>query len=340
MHSCRSVLDTLNLEAGENASLLMARYIKNLDDNNASKKELLSAIPQAASEARELYSQAFAIRRSVLARTAAPGYFRTIQPLAVGLGNKNVIETGLAMNPLYGMPMLPASSIKGITAHYCSEVFGSEDPRFKDPDGEIYEALFGAISPEGEQNAGLLSFYDAWIMPECASKAFIVDVMTPHHGSDFADPVPINFLTVNGDFELWIGCRNFEADRKWIDFAFGLTEAALRNYGIGGKIRAGYGKMERILSPEEIRERAKEKERAENAKSGFLHAEGDIVEVVCKKVKIFKGKEKREFAFTEDSGDRNAVRFDPVPKVNEGEKLKAEVKRIERSNKAYILQAL
>ena len=161
-----------------------------------------------------------------MARTAAPGYFRTIQPLAVGLGNKNVIETGLAMNPLYGMPMLPASSIKGITSHYCSEVFGSEDSRFKDPDGEIYEALFGAISPEGEQNAGLLSFYDAWIMPECVSKAFIVDVMTPHHGSDFADPVPINFLTVNGDFELWIGCKNFEADRKWIDFAFGLTEAA------------------------------------------------------------------------------------------------------------------
>ena len=113
-----------------------------------------------------------------------------------------------------------------------------------EPAGKIYEALFGKTASEKEQEAGMLRFYDAWIMPESVNSAFVMDVMTSHHSSDVSDHDPINFLTVKGDFEIFILCRNPEADRKWIDFAFSLTEAALNNYGIGGKIRAGYGKTE------------------------------------------------------------------------------------------------
>ena len=345
MQSCRDVLYTLELGRGENASLIMARYIKNLDDKNDSKRDLFTAMTKAASNAQDLYSLAFRTRHDALAMTATPGYFRTIQALAAGLGNSNVIETGLALNPTYGVPMLPASSIKGVTAHYCAEVFGPADSRFRGPDddgtaGEIYEALFGKTSPEGEQEAGLLRFYDAWIMPECVRNAFVLDVMTPHHGSDFTDPIPVNFLTVSGDFELWIGCLDFEADRKWADFAFGLTEAALKNYGIGGKIRAGYGKMERILSPEELQRRAREKKHTENVEAGFMFSEGDEVEAVCVKVKIHKGKEKREFSFKDGNGDKNAVRFEPTPKIGEGDSVMARIIRIDTKNKAYILQAI
>lgn len=350
MQSCRKVLDTLELEKGENASLIMARYVKNLDDKNESKRDLFTAITKAASNAQELYSLAFSERRNLLAKTAASGVFRTLQPLAVGLGNSSVLETGLALNPVYGTPILPGSSIKGITAHYCSEVFGAEDPDYRGPEpeaplepaGKIYEALFGKVAPEKEQEAGLLHFYDAWIRPEVVRSAFVTDVMTPHHGSDFADPTPINFLTVKGEFELWIGCRNFEADKEWVKFAFGLTEAALKNYGIGGKIRAGYGKMERVLSPEEIKERERERKRAENIAAGFMFSEGDRVEVICVKVELFKGKEKRRFAFTDARGDKNALRFQEVPKVSEGETVKAKVILTDTSSKSrgYVLKAL
>ena len=133
MQSCREVLDTLELGTGENASLIMARYIKNLDDKNDSKRDLFTAMTKAASNAQDLYSLAFRTRHDALAMTATPGYFRTIQALAAGLGNSNVIETGLALNPTYGVPMLPASSIKGVTAHYCAEVFGPADSRFRGP---------------------------------------------------------------------------------------------------------------------------------------------------------------------------------------------------------------
>ena len=266
MQSCRKVLDTLSLKEGGNASLIMSRYVKNLNDKNESKRVLFSAMTHAALNAKNLYAKAFTMRHDILSAKAISKFFRTTQPLAAGLGNSNVIESGLSLNHIYGVPYLTGSAIKGITAHYCSEIFGAEDPDYKAPDddnpaepaGKIYEALFGKIAPENEQEAGLLRFYDAWMTPESISNAFIMDVMTPHYGSDFADPIPINFLTVNGDFEIFIGSSNLEEDKKWLDFAFSLTEAALSNYGIGGKIRAGYGKMKIILSDYERANQLKE----------------------------------------------------------------------------------
>lgn len=254
MPSCRKSLDALKLETGENASLIMARYVKNLDDKNESKRELFSAMTHAVSHAENLYSQAFRLRHDTLSAAAIPKTFVTLQPLAVGLGSSNVIEAGLALNHIYGTPYLPGSSLKGITSHYCSEIFGAADSDYRGPNpdsplepaGRIYEALFGKIAPEDEQEAGLLRFYDAWILPESVNECFLVDVMTPHHGNDFSDPAPINFLTVKGKFEIFIGCSDFESDRKWIEFSFSLVEEVLSSYGIGGKIRDGLGKMKRV----------------------------------------------------------------------------------------------
>ena len=347
MPSCRRVLDTLKLDEGENASLIMARYIKNLDDKNESKRVLFSAMPHAVSNTEDIYSQAFRMRHDTLSVTAVPKTFETVQPLAVGLGNSNVIESGLALNHIYGVPMLPGSSIKGITSHYCSEIFGAENPDYRGPNpdsplepaGRIYEALFGKIAPEKEQEAGLLRFYDAWLMPESMNDCFVTDVMTPHHGNDFTDPIPINFLTVKGKFEIFIGCSNLEADREWINFAFGLVESALKNYGIGGKIRAGYGKMNMILSAEEKKAHEEESKRAEYRKKGFMFIKGDEVEVICVKVEINKkGKEKQQFVFTNDCGDKNTIHFNPKFKVCEGETIKGIITDI--ANGSYTLQRL
>ena len=56
MPSCRKVFDNLELEKGSNASLLMARYVKNLDDKQNSKLVLFKAMRSAANEAYNLYS--------------------------------------------------------------------------------------------------------------------------------------------------------------------------------------------------------------------------------------------------------------------------------------------
>ena len=166
-----------------------------------------------------------------------------------------------------------------------------------------------------------------------------MDVMTPHHGNDFADPDPINFLTVKGEFEIFIGCCNLEADRKWIEFSFSLVEEALKNYGIGGKIRAGYGKMKMVLSADEKKRKEEEAKRAGYSEKGFMFIEGDEVEVTCVKVEMNKkGKEKQHFVFKEDCGDTNTIHFNPKFKVSEGETLRGIITDI--ANGSYTLRKL
>lgn len=348
MHSCRNILLNIkDLRDGENASLLMSRYVRNLDENKEdARMKLFDAMESAAENAKELYTQAFANRHNALKKIALSRNFETIEPLAAGLGNTSVIETGISLNPTFGLPMIPGSSVKGITAHYYAENFGQD---------KIYNAIFGSDSQDDEQQGGFLRFYDAWLLPECANSAFIDDVMTPHNmkyysgdikkPSDFEDPNPVRFLAVNGKFEFLIGAENFElnkneVDKKWIDFAFDILESALKNFGIGGKLHAGYGKMKSILSQEQIEAKNLEAKRAQNLKDGFTYSEGEILDVVCSKIKIFKGKEKRTFNFVEGD-DKIPVNFEAIPKVDEGTVIKAKILRLQKgSNKAYILQAL
>ena len=348
MHSCRNVLLNINdLEAGENASLLMSRYVRNLDDDKENARmQLFDAMESAAKNAKEFYAQAFSKRHKLLNKIALSRNFETIQPLAAGLGNTSVIETGISLNSTFGLPMIPGSSIKGITAHYYAENFGKN---------EFYNAIFGAASQDDEQQGGILRFYDAWLLPECAGTVFVDDVMTPHnmkyysgekYPSDFEDPNPVRFLAVNGKFEFLIGAENFEvnkneSDKKWIEFAFDILESALKNFGIGGKLHAGYGKMKSILSQEQLEAKNLEAKRAQNLKDGFSHSEGEILDVVCSKIKIDnKGREKRTFNFVEGD-DKISVNFQPIPKIDEGTVIKAKILRLQKgANKAYILQAL
>ena len=220
MHSCRKALDNLNRSESGNASLLMARYLRTQrsEDNSEDVKQLFKDMRQAVKNVRPLYELAFERRDKALAETGASfKCFETAGTMVIGLGGANVLETGLTLNPTYGTPMIPGSSLKGIVAHYCSEVLGATDSDYR-AGGTIYEALFGTESTEQEQNAGFVRFYDAWMTPESVTDAFVDDVMTPHHGdyysgkpeakvpTDFDNPNPVTFLTLKGTFKVWIAC--------------------------------------------------------------------------------------------------------------------------------------
>ena len=360
--SCRTILEGLELEKAENASLIMARYVKKIGNAPEARENLFASMKVAALNARDLYAQAFNKRQKFLSGIASSKCFETLEnaALAAGLGGSNVLETGLALNPTYGIPMIPASSIKGVTAHYCSEMLGAGDERYKGPNynsddksvksaGEIYELLFGKIYPEEKQESGILRFYDAWLFPDCVKDAFVDDVMTPHHSdyysgkaerpTDFDDPNPISFLTVRGKFEFWIGCEC--NDKNWTEFAFKIVEAALQSYGIGGKINSGYGKMKRVMSPEEKEEYRRQLEHEQDRKLGFTHSKGEVISVKCTRVQERRGKIKRDFAFAEPgASDKMAVRFQVVPQVNQGDVFNAEIIDLVKANKAYMLKQL
>jgi CRISPR-associated protein Cmr6 len=154
--------------------------------------------------------------------------------LVVGLGTESVYETSMTLHPVYGIPYLPASAIKGVLRNYViNELFRDADDKaseakalqdriwlpqqFQSNDDKASEAkalqdpifcqLFGA--PEsccvGKALKGRVIFLDAFPKGEIVIEP---DVMTPHYQkyymdsenkippADWLEPNPIVFLTV------------------------------------------------------------------------------------------------------------------------------------------------
>ena len=114
MQSCREALDKLDRAEGTNASLLMARYLRTQrsEDDSADAKKLFDDMRSAAKRVEPLYKLAFDRRDKALGDIdASSKCFETSGPMIIGLGGSNVLETGLTLNPTYGTPMIPGSSL-------------------------------------------------------------------------------------------------------------------------------------------------------------------------------------------------------------------------------------
>jgi CRISPR-associated protein Cmr6 len=236
------------------------------------RRELLDAAMTASRSQplRELYQLVFDRRRKLLedgyetCELKTPPHNRLI----VGLGQKGVLEAGLRLHHTYGTPILPGSALKGLTAHYCHEVWGAVDVQYQK--GKAYhQLLFGTT-----EESGVIRFEDAWILPECLSEkkqneGLLLDVMTPHHQNwliddkiaptDFDSPIPVQYLSVAGQFHFalsWQGPEHAD-QKKWAKRAMKLLSRALKEWGIGGKTSSGYG---RLIADEKPEPPAKEPE--------------------------------------------------------------------------------
>lgn len=348
--SRRKELDDLPLENCTNASLLMSFMLEGQDQKDkgknqgdtkkessaAKRKELLASVSSALQnlERSGVYEQAFNNHMNDLKEVDADTI--TMQTadgsaLAAGIGGTHILETGLTLNPLFGTPMIPASSIKGVVAHYCDAVLGGpEHPEYCAPEfddsgrlkkngGKLYDLFFGHVAdpnnPDDKDEAGYFRFYDAWLTPDSLNKAIVTDVMTPHHGdyysgqksepSDFDDPNPILFLTVQGKFEIPFDCEEYTEKREeTLEFLRNLISFALMAEGVGGKTRAGYGHLYEPELKQRLEQREKEKkekakaeletlERQVQKDKGF-HSAGDTVVVVG----VTEKKKQKFFAMT------------------------------------------
>jgi CRISPR-associated protein Cmr6 len=178
-----------------------------------------------------------------------------------------VLENGLTLHHTYGTPIIPGSAIKGMTAHYCDNVLGLTNKEFLrsyevERDGDVkdqkrglyYQMLFGT-----NDNAGLICFHDALITPDWVhnGRSLLLDVITTHHPkyysdssdspiepTDTEDPIPIHFLSVQGEFRIVLEVDEDSADAlKWRDFTLDIVKAALGDLGVGGKTSSGYGRL-------------------------------------------------------------------------------------------------
>ncbi len=256
MHqACRNALKDLisaPFDPGKKLShpgLLLDSYLSENGDDNKAKRELLLSAASAVAEAKGIYELAFK-RWDASVAACARTRMATDGRLIIGLGIESILETGLRLHYTYGVPLLPGSSLKGVCAHYCADIWAAADPRFA-REGEYYNVLFGS-----QEDAGLLRFHDAWILPATLKGCLVEDVMTPHQSgyyggtappSDKGNPLPVSFLSARGTFLIAIECDDpSEAGKRWATLGLELCKQALRDWGIGGKTRAGYGKMRTV----------------------------------------------------------------------------------------------
>jgi CRISPR-associated protein Cmr6 len=250
----RSVLENLKPTAETHAGLLLQRYLtahkpKERDNTQDTPEEML--LDQATGvKASEVYRAAFRRWLKQFVQKTPAGCARvhfTVQaaaPIAIGLGNASPLEVGIRLHHTYGMPLLPASALKGL----CRRVARLLKHENKLSDDAI-DALFG-LSREKQAAAGAVVFYDAWYVPSSAGGApFHRDVITVHHpayyGSgevaptDFDDPTPVPFLVIKPGAQFL--CVLDAPNRQWADFAHKMLLWGLANLGVGAKTNAGYG---------------------------------------------------------------------------------------------------
>jgi CRISPR type III-B/RAMP module RAMP protein Cmr6 len=150
---------------------------------------------------------------------AQPFELRLDWRMVVGLGGETVLETDITLHPLYGIPFIPGSALKGLTRAYVTreyeKYYVSEDKleasKNADDDHPEIKGIFGS-----KDNAGTVIFFDA--MPLNGRIVFELDIMNPHYPKYYGenafptndqDPNPITFLTVaNTTFSFALAPRN------------------------------------------------------------------------------------------------------------------------------------
>ncbi len=183
-----------------------------------------------------------------------------------GLGGHSVYETGITLHHVYGIPYIPASSIKGVLRSWviysqfgnnegkaiseCEQfckVFGCPAEVTVERDGKRtkYKSIFG------EARQGKVAFFDALPLKPPTIEP---DIMNPHYPKwyggtgapvDTDSPNPVFFLTVKDTpFQFLLGSKewNLESKTFWDGKTLGWwLENALSEHGIGAKTAVGYG---------------------------------------------------------------------------------------------------
>lgn len=203
--------------------------------------------------------------------------FNTDGRLIIGIGGASVFEVGITLHHVYGIPYIPASSIKGLCRSWMiqNQYDGSEakalqnkefcdlfgcPAEWKDNEKRTHKSWYELNKKSGKDSGdrkGNIIFFDAF--PTIAPRVE-EDVMNVHYPkyyqgesapTDFQSPNPISFMAVAHatPFQFVLAVKN-NPEKVEISFADLLTKAeellseALTSHGIGAKTAIGYGFFE------------------------------------------------------------------------------------------------
>lgn len=166
------------------------------------------------------------------------------QRIVIGTGNENVLETAVTLHRTYGVPYLPGSALKGLTASFARKYYGKDHWQ---KESDEYKLVFG-----NTDESGCVIFFDALPSYEAGKSLLRQDVLTPHHpnyykpGSteppaDWDDPKPVPFLSATGEY--FVALAAPKGGEAWLNVVFDILKEALKELGIGAKTSSGYGRM-------------------------------------------------------------------------------------------------
>jgi CRISPR-associated protein Cmr6 len=259
-------------EKEENAESIKSQHIQSLENLE---------IPRGYQEAFERWETGLENNPHVLSVTAE-AQSRTI----LGLGEKSLLEVGMRFHHTWGIPFIPGSALKGLaaaTAHQLVETDGWKKETPTSTIGKYHKYLFGDTS-----QAGIISFMDAWWIPEGNKLPIYRDILTVHHQKyysgescepedhlDMDSPIPIPLASTKGNFLVAIRfcaerdpTKDKEWRNHWLDLTMDLLEVGLQELGIGAKTSSGYGRFKLQEKEERLKEawdqRIQEKKRKAN----------------------------------------------------------------------------
>ena len=236
-------------KAAENVhlGLLLQRGLVEHDDRRKEAKTEHVECVVRSSNVRTFYRRAYDRWRNA---TADHGRFRTVElrlktRLFIGLTGGGMLETGCLISHSYGTPYLTGSSVKGLVASHARERLGEKGRAFHDE-------IFGAAANDDDDRpaaalSGLITFHDAWWVPDSAERPLVQEVVTSHHpayygndgataATDFDSPVPNAQVAAHGAFLFVIG-----GPVAWLDLVRQMLISALTDRGAGARTRGGYG---------------------------------------------------------------------------------------------------
>jgi CRISPR-associated protein Cmr6 len=233
----------------KNAGLLLDKYpTQEAIEDNEKKGIWLKAFAQANHIDTQLIASVAGRWQNMLqAMTASAFTAPTSWRMVVGLGGNSVLETDLTLHHMYGIPFIPGSALKGLTRAYATgEV---EKSKKLEDDGPEVKRIFGT-----QDRSGSVIFFDA--MPVDEHIELKLDIMNAHYPKYYSEhqipsntqnPNPVTFLTVAATTFIFAVAPlrpTREKDRDDTKKAYEWLQAAIKNYGVGGKTSAGYGRFQ------------------------------------------------------------------------------------------------
>jgi CRISPR-associated protein Cmr6 len=250
----REALQSASMPAqATNAGLELDRYLtETVGGENKALHGLIDRVCRARPP--EIYGAAYRQWEATLdgwGAAVARDTLAVADRLIIGLGSGGVRETGVTLQHVYGVPLIPGTALKGLARRYARQALmeAAADAAAAELAEEQLKTLVG--SPD---SAAFVTFFDAWYVPGSAPDDLPLqpDVVTVHHPTyyrsrgtkgfgplDFDDPTPIPFVREAGSY--LVAVRG--PDPAWAGFGLAVLIHALDEWGIGGKTSSGYGRL-------------------------------------------------------------------------------------------------